>query len=135
MQRDQKGPDFPGLFHATGCLLRRINAPKEMANAAIAIAVTVRIKGYLPLNPSLDVCFIRIPVYAQIKVSRYTASRRRNAQERAINTPTARTIAVHVISLMPQPDQPMETRKVVTFAMVATVIQPRYTEKGTERAQ
>ena len=35
-----------------------------MANAAIAIAVTVRIKGYSPLNPSLDVCFIKMPVYA-----------------------------------------------------------------------
>lgn len=48
-----------------------------------------------------------------------------------IITPTINTIIVHVTSDIPNPFQPMLTRKVVIFAIVAIVIQPKYTLNGS----
>ena len=37
---------------------------------------------------------------------------------------------IQKVSDMPKPSQPMDTKKMVTLAMVATVIHPKYTLKG-----
>ena len=75
--------------------------------------------------------FIQIPKNAQ-RTTRLNAMSFRNASIRMVRrVPIATIRIVQVKGAIPNPSHFTETRNAVTFAIVATVIQPRYTLNGT----
>lgn len=95
------------------------------------IPATIAISVCIPNIGSGFIRFINIPKNAQTITKPYARSLLEIIIIEVIIVATIKTKIVQIISDIPKPSQPISTSNAVIFAIVATVIQPRYTLNGT----